>query len=189
MTEVTDVETSRREMLLGSALELFAERGYAGTSVKAITQRAGVSQGLLYVHFENKQALLLALFERGMRDVQSTLDSDASSCGVEHLKTLLYRTFDLMQENRDFWQLFYTLRFQPAVAETLGPTVQLGTATIREQLEQVCKEMNLPQPELEARLLFATIDGVCQHAALEPDTYPFREVVDALFDKYQKVSP
>ena len=168
---------------------MFAERGYAGTSVKAIAQRAGVSQGLLYVHFDNKQALLLALFERGMRDVQSTLDSATPLSGIGHLQALLYRTFDLMQENRDFWQLFYTLRFQPAVAETLGPTLQLGTATIREQLERVCEEMKLPRPELEARLLFATIDGVCQHATLEPDAYPFRDVLEALLNKYQEVAP
>ena len=75
MTNLTATNgTSRQERLLESALELFAERGYAGTSVKTIAGRAGVSQGLLYVHFESKQALLVALFERGMQDVQSTLE-------------------------------------------------------------------------------------------------------------------
>ena len=181
-------ETPRRERLLESALALFAERGYAGTSVKAIAERAGVSQGLLYVHFENKQDLLIALFERGMQDVQFTLESDVATVGVKRLGILLRRTFDLMQANRDFWRLFYTLRFQVSVAEALGPAIQLGTSTIREELARVCRDMNVPHPELEARLLFATIDGVCQHAVLEPDTYPFEDVFDVLLSKYQEVS-
>ena len=181
-------ETPRQERLLGSALELFAERGYAGTSVKAIAGRAGVSQGLLYVHFESKQALLVALFKRGMQDVQSTLELDASATGVEQLGVLLRRTFALIRANRSFWRLFYTLRFQPSVAEALGPVVQAGTSSIREQLERVCRDMNVPHPEMEARLLFATIDGVCQHAVHEPETYPFEDVLDALLNKYQEVS-
>lgn len=182
-------EATRRERLLNGALALFAERGYAGTSVKAIAERAGVSQGLLYVHFANKQALLVALFERGMQDVQSTLDKSLSDSvsATEHLASLLNKTFALMQENRDFWRLFYTLRFQATALEALGPALERGLAVIREQLEEVCRDLNLPQPELEARLLFATIDGICQHATLEPETYPFKNVLDALVGKYQEV--
>lgn len=186
---VTTPDQPRQERLLESALTLFAEYGYAGTSVKAIAQRAGVSQGLLYVHFENKDALLLALFERGMKDVQSTLDLDASSVGIKRLETLLRKTFELMQINRDFWRLFYTLRFQPSVAQSLGPTIYLGVTTIREQLKLVCQSLNVPHPEMEARLIFAAIDGVCQHAVLEPGTYPFESVLGVLLEKYQEVSP
>ena len=187
---ISSGEATRRERLLNGALELFAERGYTGTSVKAIAERAGVSQGLLYVHFDNKQALLVALFEQGMQDVQTTLEFDSvsgSGSATEHLVSLLNKTFDLMQKNRDFWRLFYTLRFQATAVEALGPTLNTGLAAIREQLEKVCKDLKLPEPELEARLLFATIDGVCQHAALEPDTYPFKDVFDALVGKYQEV--
>ena len=182
-------EPTRRERLLESALELFAERGYAGTSVKAIAERAGVSQGLLYVHFADKQALLAALFEKGMSDVRSTLVSDTADStlsGVGRLATLLDKTYELVQTNRPFWQLFYTLRFQTAALEALGPTLQTGLAALRGELESVCKDLNLPEPELEARLLFATIDGVCQHATVEPD-YPFEEVFGHLLSTYQEV--
>lgn len=181
-------EAPRRERLLESALDLFAERGYAGTSVKAIAERAGVSQGLLYVHFENKQALLTDLFERGMGDVQFTLEVEDGTTGVERLSGLLHKVFDLMQSNRDFWRLFYALRFQPSVAEALGDSIRIGTSKIREQLEHVCNDMGLSHPKLEARLLFATIDGVCQHAALEPDSYPFEDALEALLEKYREVS-
>ena len=46
--------------------------------------------------------------------------------------------------------------------------------------------MGLAYPELEARLLFATIDGACQHAVLEPD-YPVEGVVSTLLEKYRRL--
>lgn len=55
-------ETAGR--LLEAALALFVEQGYAGTSVPQIAQRAGVSTGLLYYHFANKEALANALYQR-----------------------------------------------------------------------------------------------------------------------------
>ena len=51
-------ETKAR--LLEAASELFAERGYAGTSMRAVTQAAGVSVSSANYHFGSKQALLHA---------------------------------------------------------------------------------------------------------------------------------
>ncbi len=177
-------DTTRREQLLRGALELFAERGYAGASVKAIAERAGVSQGLLYVHFGNKEALLRALFEREMEDVQGTLGAGAAGTGLEALETLLRAAFGVVTTNRDLWRLSYALRFQPAVSKLLEPLIGAWTASIRGQLEGVCRKMKLARPELEARLLFATIDGACQHAVLEPD-YPVEDVIVTLLDRYR----
>lgn len=177
--------TTRREQLLKGALELFAERGYAGTSVNAIAQQAGVSQGLLYVHFDNKEALLLALFERELRDVQGTLDAGTAGTGLEALETLLRAAFGVVTTNRDLWCLSYALRFQPAVSKLLAPLIGAWTTSIREQLEGVCRGMKLARPDLEARLLFATIDGACQHAVLEPD-YPTENVIGTLLDRYRQ---
>ena len=70
---------SRREALIGrileAALELFAERGYHGTSVPSVMERAGVGGGSLYRLFESKEVLVNAVFreakgrlERALRD-------------------------------------------------------------------------------------------------------------------------
>jgi AcrR family transcriptional regulator len=51
------------------AMEAFNEHGYHGTSVRDIARRVGVTVPALYYHYENKQALLVALLETSMRDV------------------------------------------------------------------------------------------------------------------------
>lgn len=48
-----------RERLLAAALELFAERGYDGTSVSQIAARAGVTEMTFFRHFPGKASLLV----------------------------------------------------------------------------------------------------------------------------------
>ena len=52
-----------REHLIEVATELFAARGYEGTSIDAVQQGAGVSRGSLYHHFASKDALFEAVYE------------------------------------------------------------------------------------------------------------------------------
>jgi AcrR family transcriptional regulator len=52
-----------RQLLVSEARELFTERGYAGTSIEEIIQRAGVARGALYHHFPGKDALFRAVYD------------------------------------------------------------------------------------------------------------------------------
>ncbi|GIG67131.1 TetR/AcrR family transcriptional regulator [Phytomonospora endophytica] len=67
-----------RERLIESTRELLRERGYVGTSPKAIQARAGAGQGSMYHHFDGKPALALAALDRNaaeLRDrAERTLD-------------------------------------------------------------------------------------------------------------------
>jgi AcrR family transcriptional regulator len=54
----------KREAILDAALVLFAERGFHGTAVPLVAERAGVGAGTLYRYFESKEALVNALYRR-----------------------------------------------------------------------------------------------------------------------------
>ena len=59
-------EKPRREKeqaILAAALELFSERGFDGTAVPLIAERAGVGAGTIYRYFENKEALVNVLYK------------------------------------------------------------------------------------------------------------------------------
>lgn len=64
---------STRQALVDSAVALFTERGYAGTSLDEIARRARVTKGALYHHFAGKQALFEAAFEAVEADVVDRL--------------------------------------------------------------------------------------------------------------------
>ena len=59
LREIRAEET--RSRLLGAARELFTEHGYAHTTTEQLVQRAGVTRGALYHHFESKLAIFDAL--------------------------------------------------------------------------------------------------------------------------------
>ncbi|PWE17324.1 TetR/AcrR family transcriptional regulator [Marinicauda salina] len=60
---VTGVDGTARARIERAALQLFAEHGVDGVSIKDIAAAAGLSQGAMYRHFESKEALAGALFE------------------------------------------------------------------------------------------------------------------------------
>jgi AcrR family transcriptional regulator len=60
-----------RNLLVSVARELFAERGYAETSVEEIINRAGVARGSLYHHFPGKDALFRAVYDAVQADIAS----------------------------------------------------------------------------------------------------------------------
>jgi AcrR family transcriptional regulator len=57
---VVSTRASSRRALIDAAVEEFAENGYEATKVSDIAERAGVTTGALYAHFDGKLDLLLA---------------------------------------------------------------------------------------------------------------------------------
>lgn len=65
---------STRDRILNVALRLFAEHGYAGTSVASIEEAAGLSphSGALYTHFGSKEQLMAAAVERAIQTAMAS---------------------------------------------------------------------------------------------------------------------
>jgi AcrR family transcriptional regulator len=59
-----------RSLILETALEMFGERGYEETTMRAIAEKAGVALGNTYYHFHSKEHLIQAYYER-MREIHS----------------------------------------------------------------------------------------------------------------------
>ncbi len=55
--------TLKQDKILDAALDLFSKEGYAAISTSKIANSAGVSEGLIFRHFKNKQGLLNALMK------------------------------------------------------------------------------------------------------------------------------
>ncbi|MCH4152754.1 MAG: TetR/AcrR family transcriptional regulator [Sphingobium sp.] len=67
------VPADGREELVEIAVDLFAARGFAGTSIRDIADVAGRSVSNIYHYFENKEALWFAIFERSIKALPGQL--------------------------------------------------------------------------------------------------------------------
>lgn len=177
-----------RGRILAQALRLFAEHGYEQTSVRMIAQAAGVAQGLLYNYFESKEALLRAIFEQSMAQVQASFAAAEAAAPGEQIERLVRASLAIVRDNLLFWRLSYGVRGQPAVLAGLGGALQGWLAAIRATVERYVREAGAPKPALEAEVLFALIDGVAQHYALEPQTYPLDAVEEAVVAHYRRLA-
>lgn len=78
-----------RQHLIEVATELFADRGYEGTSIEAILERAGVSRGSLYHHFAGKDRLFEAVVETVHAQVGEATLAAATASGATEAHALL----------------------------------------------------------------------------------------------------
>src|SRR6187551_892332 len=67
---------STRQAILDAALDLFAERGFHGTAVPLVAERAGVGAGTVYRYFASKEALVNELFQFWKHELGRTLLTD-----------------------------------------------------------------------------------------------------------------
>jgi AcrR family transcriptional regulator len=70
-----------RAAILDAALELFVERGYDATTMRAIAERAGVAVGNAYYYFASKDHLVQAFYDRMAVDHAAMLPARLDSAG------------------------------------------------------------------------------------------------------------
>jgi AcrR family transcriptional regulator len=95
--------TGTKEELLRTAQALFAERGYDGTSVRAITSAAHANLGAVTYHFGSKDALYDAVAESLMRPMRARIVETIQTGGgpLERIEALVRTVFHHLQSNPD----------------------------------------------------------------------------------------
>jgi AcrR family transcriptional regulator len=80
------------QALLQSGRELYAERGAARLSVRALTQHAGVNLGMFHYHFKTKDAFLAQLLDGWYEEMFARLRNSAQQAGpsIERLREALF---------------------------------------------------------------------------------------------------
>jgi AcrR family transcriptional regulator len=70
---VTAHDVDKADAILAAALDLFVERGFHGTSVPSVAERAGVAAGTIYHYFASKEALVNALYKRWKAEISARI--------------------------------------------------------------------------------------------------------------------
>ena len=178
-----------RARIMEAALEVFAGHGYGGASMRMIAERASISPGLIYAYFESKEALLIALLEESMQDVHASFEAASAEPDPSlRIRRLLDASFAIVRERLDFWRLQYGIRMQAAALPALHSAIAGWLDEIHGELTRILRQAGVSDAALEARILFAEIDGVAQHYSLDPGSYPLRRVIDRLARRYRASS-
>ncbi len=81
----------RRSQITGALMHVMAVKGYEGASIAQIARAAGLTQGLIHYHFQNKEAILLALLDQLSTGYLQRLDLAVGgpAAPLQRLDTLL----------------------------------------------------------------------------------------------------
>lgn len=168
-------EASRRK-LIAAARRLMGKRGFSGTTTPDIARAAGVSRGALYHHFDDKNALFLAVVEAEFRRVREAIEAgEAPDDGV--LDILIEGGTRFMKAMADPVTTQILLVDAPAV---LGPDVvrdideRTTTAALREGIETAQREGVLPA-SIPTSALTSLMTGAYDRAVLDAAAAPERK--------------
>jgi AcrR family transcriptional regulator len=115
INNINTLENNSRERLLETATELFAEKGYAATSVREIVERAGVSKPVLYYYFKSKDGLFYAILDWAAEVQQGILEEIFEAPGtVQDRFVFLYRRIqEGIREYQSLYIMIHGLIFGP----------------------------------------------------------------------------
>ena len=122
--------------ILTVALTQFVEHGYDATTVRTIAREVGVTVPALYYHFENKQAILVALLDHAMATVSSHVDAAIAETGeapVDRFAAIVEAVVLYMAYHRD-------LAFLDSERRALTPANRARYVAHRDRLEQKLRE-------------------------------------------------
>ena len=104
-----------RKQLLEVALRLFAQKGYAATSIREIVDAAGTTAPSLYYYFGNKEGLYIELMQTHFAQFDSLLEPHLNPAegARSRLQKLIDQFFSHVIEDQDFFRLMYTIYYGP----------------------------------------------------------------------------
>lgn len=100
-TEATPLRDETRARILAVALELFAERGFAATSTREVSERLGFTKAALYYHFRTKEDLLDALVRPVLDEMETLVGSAPAEQTPAARRSLLRGMIDLISAHED----------------------------------------------------------------------------------------
>lgn len=171
--------TAKQENILKAALMLFATQGYAATSTSKVAKAAGVSEGLIFRHFGNKEGLLNAILQMASEAMQQKMTAVVMASDPKEILTKLFEMlFSIKESEHEMWKLVYALKWQTDSYDAAK------YASLKLILNNAFEKLGYDDPAAETELVFMIMDGIATSFLLHPPENK-SDILKALKLKYQ----
>src|SRR5438477_9652838 len=166
----------RPAQILDAALVCFAQRGFHQTSMHDISAEAGISVGLIYRYFANKEAVIAAMADRHKTEIQDLLDRAREAASLFESLEIIFTAHCC--ENSPKVQsafvvdLYAEASRNPPVADLVRDVLQTAmdgvTDLIARSPEAESSAAHGLKPNELAELIFAVARGMLMRDVLQP---------------------
>ena len=167
----------RRAQILDAALVCFAKRGFHQASMHDISAEAGISVGLIYRYFENKDAVISAMADRHKKEIQEVLERARQAPNLLESLEILFTAHcceDAPQVVSAFVvDLYAEASRNPHVADLVRDVLQTamdGVTDLIARSPEAASAADGLRPHELAELIFAVSRGMLMRDVLQPHT-------------------
>lgn len=184
-------ETETRHRILQAAQRLFASRGYDGTTTRDLASAAGVAEGTLFRHFENKKAILIEVATQGWVEILTDLLTELSEMGsYKAVAQVMRRRMMRMHENADMMKVcFMEAQFHPELRERIQSEVIGKMTDVAEAFFQTAMDKGIyrrTNPKIVAKVFLGmfAVAGFSDDTIMEPGASPkqMQEMAEGIAD-------
>ena len=137
----------RRLQLIEVARGLFAERGFEGTSIEEIAQRAGVSKPIVYEHFGGKEGLYAVVVDREMETLlEMVTQSLTRNRSLYRIQQVALALLTYMEERTDGFRILVRGDSTASTSETATYSSLLNDAISQVEHILACLLYTSPSP-------------------------------------------
>lgn len=165
-----------REALLQAAIDVFSERGVAGSSIAEITQRAGTAQGLVNYHFGGKEQLVAAVIDRWFETVLGFARVDGTP--DEALAAVIDGALTATAYAVPLQRAVLAMQQQPATRRLFAESEarhEAAASAAEDAVRDLFRARGADDPALEEVMLRSTLEGIFMKYAVYGDTYPLED--------------
>ena len=177
------IRKQKKQLILDTALELFAENGFHATSMNQVAKKAGVSKGLAYNYFESKQDILDEIIKTGFDSIYSHFDLNHDGILTrDEFEHFIRNSFKAISENRKFWKLYSAIIMQADLAESMMEKYGDRSQIIMQMMNQFIASMGSNDPEGDLLVISSLMKGALLIVISAPDFFPLKQLEDKVTD-------
>ena len=172
-----EIRKQKKQLILDTALELFAENGFHATSMSQVAKKAGVSKGLAYNYFESKQEILDEIIKTGFDSIYSHFDLNHDGILTrDEFEHFIRNSFKAISKNRKFWKLYSAIIMQSNITESMMEKYGDRSQLIMQMLNQFIKTMGSKDPEGDLLIISSLVKGALLVVISAPDFFPVKQL-------------
>lgn len=168
----------RRQQLIEATLESLAENGISGTTMAAVTGRAGLSMGIVSLHFKSKDNLLtstLRYLSEEIRDAWVNIHRNETLTATERLRGIVAASFDPHISSTTKIAVWFAFFGEAKYRQVYRDMVEEFDDERTDAIQQLCIEIIAEggytdvSPEMLATTIECLCDGLWLNVILYPD--------------------
>jgi len=179
--------TDKKEHIINNAVELFAEKGFEGTSIRDLAARAEVNVAMVNYYFGSKEKLFEAMVQHKaayLKGIIEELSKDNSITEIEKLDRIVESYVNKMFSNRLFHRVIHQelmLHQRESLQDSIINIVSPNAVAIKSIIEAGIKKGTFRK--VDASLLIASIFGTFNQVLLS------KKMCNKLLDKNPEYVP